>query len=196
MRAVATAAGALALVLAVLLVASAASASTPRAPAPAAARTAFGHFLRQLYGPVRGYWTCPHQDVPSAIDDCLGEVRAEGRWHQVGAEATNRQGEIDFGRVFAWTWTRHWSPYSRHFILRSREPQVPGVISVNSNAFDWGFLAQGLGHLTDGGHATRYGYDGAQGGWSRFYTFRCSRKGELITCRNSLGDAMRYRPKG
>jgi hypothetical protein len=194
MRAVATAAGVLALV--VLLAAAGAAASTPSAPSPAAAKTAFGHFLHQLYGPVHGYWTCPHEDVPSAIDDCLGEVRAGGQWHQVAAEASNHGGEIDFGRVFGWTWTRHWWPYSRHFILRSREPQVPGVISVNSNAFDWGFLAQGLAHLKDGGHTTRYGYDGPQGGWSRFYTFHCARQGTLITCRNSLGDAMRYRPAG
>ena len=194
MRAFAAAAGAFA--LGVVLVAPGASAAPPRAPSPAAAKTAFGHFLHQLYGSVDGYWTCPHQDPSSTSDDCLGEVRVGHRWHQVGAEATNDQGEIAFGRVFAWTWTRHWWPYSRHFILRSREPQVPGVISVNSDAFDWGFLAQGVAHLKEGGHATRYGYDGAQGGWSRFYTFHCSRRGTLITCRNSLGDAMRYRPKG
>lgn len=73
---------------------------------------------------------------------------------------------------------------------------MPGVVSVDSNAFDWGFLALGLAHLKDGGHTTRFGYDGDEAGWPRFYTFRCSRTGGLITCRNSLGDAMRYRPAG
>ena len=194
MRAVATAA--CVLVLTVVLVASEASAAPPRAPSPAAAKAAFGHFLHQLYGGVHGYWTCPRQDFRRRGDDCLGEVHAGRQWHQVGAEATNDQGEVAFGRVFAWTWTRHWWPYSRHFILRSREPQVPGVVSVNSNAFDWGFLAQGLVHLKDGGHTTRFGYDGGQAGWSRFYVFHCSRTSRLITCRNSLDDAMRYRPGG
>jgi hypothetical protein len=35
----------------------------------------------------------------------------------------------------------------------------------------------------------------AAAGFHRFYLFRCSRHGRLITCRNALGDAMRYRPR-
>ena len=194
MRAVATAA--CVLVLTVVLVASEASAAPPRAPSPAAAKAAFGHFLHQLYGGVHGYWTCPRQDFRRRGDDCLGEVHAGRQWHQVGAEATNDQGEVAFGRVFAWTWTRHWWPYSRHFILRSQEPQVPGVVSVNSNAYDWGWLAMGARRVK-AGHTRRVdAADGDTSGFLRFFNFTCSRRGSLITCRNALGDVMRYRPNG
>lgn len=53
-------------------------------------------------------------------------------------------------RVSAVTWTRQWSPYSRHFILRSGEPQVPGVVSVNSPAYDWGWIAGGTKTVKEG----------------------------------------------
>ncbi len=38
------------------------------------------------------------------------------------------------------------------------------------------------------------GYDGNDSGMTRFVIFTCSRRAGLITCRNALGDAMRYRP--
>ena len=189
MRAVATAAGVL--VLAVVLVAPGASAAPPRAPSPAAAKTAFGHLLHQLYGEIDGYWTCPYQYPPGPSDSCLGEVHAGRLWHEVGADAKSNNGQVVFDGLYAQTWTRHWWPYSHHWVA-----PVPGVASVNSNAYGWGFVASGVAHLKDGGHTKLLGYDGDQAGLLRFYLFHCSRTGGLITCRNSLGDAMRYRPAG
>jgi hypothetical protein len=185
MRAVATAAGVFAFVLA----APGASASHPHAPSPATAKAAFGHLLHRLYGRIHGYWTCPYQYPPSPSDFCLGEVHAGRQWHEVGADARNNHGEIVFDGLFAQTWTRHWWPYSHHWVAPS-----PGVASVNSSAYGWGFIASGLVHLKDGAHTKLLGYDGDQAGLLRFYLFNCSRKGKLITCRNRLGDAMRYRP--
>ena len=168
-----------------------ASASPTRAPSPKAAKAAFGNFLRQLYGTVHGYWTCPYEHPPAALDECLGEVRAEGLWHQVGADVSSRFGEINFDHVFGQTWRRRWSPYSRRWIAGG----PPGVASVNTTAYGWGFLASGAAELKkDGAHAKFLGYDGATAGFRRFYLFRCTRRAGVVTCRNALGDAMRYRP--
>lgn len=126
--------------------------------------------------------------------DCLAEVHTGRRWHQVSASATRSNGEVWIDRVSGETWTRHWSPYSRHYILRSQEPQVPGVVSVNGSAYDWGWLASAASTVKDGQARLIDGYDGNDSGMTRFFIFTCSRRKELITCRNALGDAMRYRP--
>jgi hypothetical protein len=70
---------------------------------------------------------------------------------------------------------------------------VPGVVSVNSPAYDWGWLAICAGGLK--GRSGRCGaVDGYNGpGLGRFFTFTCSGRG-VVTCVNGLGDAMRYRP--
>jgi hypothetical protein len=102
----------------------------------------------------------------------------------------SRFGEIDFNHVFAQTWRRRWSRYSHRWIAGG----PPGVASVNTNAYGWSFLASGAAHLKDGARARILGYDGYTAGFHHFYLFRCARKGRLITCRNALGDAMRYRP--
>jgi hypothetical protein len=173
------------------LLASRAAASPARAPSPAAAKKAFGRLLHQLYGPGRGYWTCPAPAVEGR-SDCFGEVHSGHQWHQVSASARRSYGTISMDGVFAQTWIRHWWPYARHWIAGG----PPGVASVNSSAYGWGFLASGAAELKDGRQAKILGYDGDSAGLRRFYLFRCSRKGGLITCRNALGDAMRYRPEG
>ena len=72
---------------------------------------------------------------------------------------------------------------------------MPGDVSVNSPAYDWGWLALGAERLKAGQSRRVGAYDGFVGkGVSRFYTFSCARDGGLITCRKALGDAMRYRP--
>lgn len=178
------------------LVASGASASAARAPSPVAATTALEHLLHQRYGNVSGYWTCPAAQRVLGRIECLAEVRADRLWHQVSAIARLRNGRVVFRGLFGYAWTRHWWPFSRHFILRSQEPQVPGVVSVNSNAYDWGWLAMGARRVKAGHTARVDGADGGTNGFLRFFIFTCSRRGSLITCRNALGDVMRYRPKG
>ncbi len=170
--------------------------SAPKGLTPQAATAAFGHLLRQFYGSVHGYWTCPARASFNGNVDCMGEVEAGGEWHMVSARAYRYHGIVDFHLPRAVTWTRRWSPYSRHFILRSREPQAPGVVSANSPAYDWGWLALRADDLKDGQRVAADAYDGNAAGFERFYRFTCVRRGGLITCRNALGDAMRYRPHG
>lgn len=174
------------------LTTTSASASPSRAPSPAEGTAAFGRALHQLYGDFRGYWTCFPPAILGRID-CLGEVHTGRRWHQVSASATRSNGVVWIGRVSGETWTRRWSPYSRHYIRRSHE-QVPGVASVNSPAYDWGWLALGAKRLDDGQTRRVDAYDGNDNGMTHFVIFTCSRRAGLITCRNALGDAMRYRP--
>lgn len=110
--------------------------------------------------------------------------------------ARARNGVIAFETLTnrsAQSWVRHWWPYSRHFILRSHE-QVPGVVSVNSPAYDWGWLATCAREVRPGRTSRCNAYDGNSTGLSRFYTFTCARHGHVVTCKNRLGDAMRYRP--
>ena len=169
-----------------------------RAPSPVRATAAFGRLLHQIYGGAHGYWTCPPPAIPSpAIPgrvDCLAEVRTGRRWHQVSMSAIVRNRVIVFTTLTndaATSWVRHWSPYSRRFI---HEPQVPGVVSVNSPAYDWGWLAGLAGGLKPGQTRRLSALDGDVIGWERFDIFTCSARAGLITCRNALGDAMRYRP--
>lgn len=169
-------------------------ASASHAPTSAAASAAFGRLLHQRYGDVHGFWTCPIAgDVIGARTSCLAEVRAGQTWHQTSALAGLRSGHVVISQIVDTAWVRHWWPYSRHFILRSHEPLVPGVISVNSPAYDWGFLAQCAG--SGSGHPYRCdAYDGNGTGLFRFFLFTCSGSRDLVTCTNRLGDSMRYRP--
>ncbi|HLX31898.1 MAG TPA: hypothetical protein VKR79_03905 [Gaiellaceae bacterium] len=189
----------LGVVIAVGLALLPAAAAGSVAKEPHTATAAFGALLRQLYGNVHGYWTCPAAQSFDGNSDCLGEVEAGGEWHQFSARAHRYHGIFDFHLPQAVTWTRHWSQFSRHYILRSGE-DAPGVVSVNSPAYDWGWLANcaaQVGGGTRAGHPRVCGaFDGNSAGLSRFYSFTCARSGGLITCRNALGDAMRYRPHG
>lgn len=169
------------------------SASTTRAPSPAEATLAFGRALHQLYGRFDGYWTCPGPAVLGRID-CLAEVRSGRQWHQVSAAASRGHRVVWINRVSAQTWKRRWSPYSRHYILRSAERQVPGVVSVNGPAYDWGWLAAQAERVKAGQTRKAGALDGDSTGLTRFYSFTCSRRYGLTTCRNAFGDAMRYRP--
>jgi hypothetical protein len=169
-------------------------ASRRTAPLPAAATAAFGRWLHARYGDMHGYWTCPRAQTVNSRIDCLAEVQAGPMWRQTSASARVRGGRIVFSSVSDSAWLRHWWPYSRRFIIRSHE-DVPGLISVNSPAYDWGWIAQGA-YGTKPGHPLRVdGYDGNGAGLFRFFAFTCTAHDGLITCANALGDAMRYRPR-
>jgi len=178
----------------VTLLSPIASASPVRAPTPAAATAAFEHWLHERYGSITGYWTCPRAQIITGRIDCLAEVRAGRTWHQTSASERLLGGRITFSHVDDVAWIRHWWPYSRRFIIRSHE-DVPGVIAVNSPAYDWGFLAQEIHGLAPGHTIRADAYDGYGAGWFRFYLFTCAARTELITCTNKLGDVMRYRPQ-
>jgi hypothetical protein len=166
--------------------------SAARAPAPAAATAAFGRLLHARFGPVKGFWTCPRRQTIDARIDCLGEVHVGREWHQTSASARRRGDRVTFFRVHDAVWVRHWWPFSHWFIARSHE-DVPGVVSVNSPAYDWGFLVTEVRGLHPGQHARADAYDGYGADWWTFYLFSCTAQNGTIVCVNELGDAMRYR---
>ncbi len=182
----------LAVTLAIALLAGGCTAAA-HIPPPAAATAAFGRLLHQRYGDIHGFWTCPAgQTLGKSRIGCLAEVQAGETWHMTSATASVRDGHVAFSQITDNAWIRHWWPYSRQFILRSREPQVPGVISVNSPAYDWGFLLTAC----DSSRPTRRcdAYDGDGNGLFQFFLFTCSGSRDLVTCTNKLGDSVRYRP--
>jgi len=163
-------------------------------PTSDAATQAFGRWLHGRYGSLKGYWTCPTAQRHENRIDCLAEVHVAKTRHLTAATATLSGAHVIFSRVRDTAWVRHWSPYSRHYLIGPESFNVPGTASENSPAFDWAFIAQGAA-----GGWQRYrtfhvdGYDGYAKGWSRFFNFACSRHRSVLLCANSFGDAMRYK---
>jgi hypothetical protein len=186
---------ALAFVAVLLFVTSASAGATTTVKVPSSKATAaFGRLLHHRDGSsLHGYWTCPRGQADNNSILCLGEVRSGRIWHQLGTVAKWSGSTVVFSRFSGTKWARQWWPYSRHFILRSNEGQVPGVVSVNSPAYDWGFLAQCAAGVQKGHTGSCQALDVDANGWLRFYRFNCSRPRGLVTCANSLGDVMRYR---
>lgn len=186
-------------VLALLVAATATGAVANAKPlTPTLATKTFGDLLHQVYGPLHGYWTCPRAQAYSGSYDCLGEVDADGRWHQYGARAERHHGIVDFHLPYAVTWKRRWSGFSsRYTRRRGAAAMAPGTASVNGPAYDWAWLAGCAHEIRTGQTRSCDAYDGQGGGWSKFFQYHCERETlNLVTCRNSLGDAMRYRPHG
>ena len=164
-------------------------------PSPAAATRAFGRWLQHRYVRPVGYWTCPRAQAFENRAACAAEVRVGKRWHFVDASARLRGGRVAISRVDEVVWTRRWSTYVRRSLPGA---DTPGKASVNGRAYDWRWLAAGAydGWRRGRRTFTANAYDGYWRGLGRFYLFRCAVRGGLITCRNALGDAMRYRPRG
>ena len=163
-------------------------------PSPATATRAFGHWIEKRYAGARGYWTCPAGQVFGRDADCWAEIRVGRRRHLVTATASVSGGRVVFSRAHDQTWVRRWSKYSRRPIAGFG---TPGEASVNSPAFDWAFLAAGAyGKWKDGRRSFRVNsHDGDGTGLGKFFIFGCAARGDLVTCRNAFGDAMRYRPR-
>jgi hypothetical protein len=103
-----------------------------------------------------------------------------------------RRGPVAFHHPFTRTWTRRWSRYAP-------PPQgiSPGLISVNADGFDWRWLLLGVDYECRQKHratCTAGALDGAFNGYPVMFDFRCHDRGQLIACRNALGDAVRWRP--
>jgi hypothetical protein len=110
------------------------------------------------------------------------------RYLQIWAMAS-RGPTVTFKQVGGGRWTRHWTKYEG--------PAVePGLISVNAQAYDWRWLLLGVGYECRQKHrdaCSAGALDGQWGGYPLFENFRCGVDGRTITCRNTLGDAMRWR---
>jgi len=162
-------------------------------PSPAAATRAFGHWLQKRYVAPKGYWTCPADQRFDNRADCTAEVRVGQKHHFVEATGRLSRGRVVFSRVHDEAWVRRWSRYSHRPIAGF---DTPGKASVNSPAFDWAFLAQGLQRPAESRTSFRVNsHDGYSAGLGKFFIFRCVVRGDLATCRNAFGDAMRYKPR-
>jgi hypothetical protein len=162
-------------------------------PSPATATRAFGRWLEQRYGAPRGYWTCPPAQVVRSRAFCAAEFRVGERRHFVDATARLSGGRVVISKVDETAWVRRWSRYLRRSLPGAR---TPGKASVNGGGYDWPWLAAGAYDGWKRGRASFVvnAYDGYSTGLRRFYVFRCVVRGDLVTCRNAFGDAMRYRP--
>jgi hypothetical protein len=126
--------------------------------------------------------------------DCLAEFRVGKKWHLVGASARLSGRRVVISNADDTAWIRRWSRWT-HRALPGADS--PGTSSVNGPAFDWRWLAGGAydGWRRGRKSFTVNAYDGYSTGLHRFFDFRCVVRGELVTCRNAFGDAMRYRPR-
>ena len=64
-------------------------------------------------------------------------------------------------------------------------------------AYDWRWLLLGVDYFCRQKHrdsCSAGALDGEWNGYPLFFTFRCNVDGKLITCRNELGDAVRWLP--
>ena len=174
------------------LLLSAAAAAGP--PSSAAATRAFGRWLQHRYVRPAGYWTCPRAQTVGSRADCAAEFRVGQTWHFVDATARLSAGRVVIRKADEVVWVRRWSKWT-HRSLPGAE--TPGKASVNGRAYDWRWLAAGVydGWRRGRRSFTANAYDGYWLGLGRFYLFRCVVRGDLVTCRNALGDAMRYRPR-
>jgi hypothetical protein len=159
------------------------------------ATRAFGRVIHDRYGAIHGYWTCPRGQQYGSEISCLAEFRVAERWYSISATAHTSSAPISFARIQAESWRRSWSAYSSRFL---RGFDTPGTASVNSPYEDWAFIGAGAyynwkKHVTEG---TVNGYDGQGLGYGRFTLFRCHAAPALVTCTNSFGDSIRYRPRG
>jgi tricorn protease-like protein len=148
--------------------------------------------LHTRYGPVRGYWTCPPQQVVGNDSECYAEVHRGRTYRSVQATARLRGKRVVLAHVTSYLWVRKWSPYTTTGLRGAG-----GRATVNSPAYDWDWVSQQLegpwSRHSSSFHA--FGYDGDAGGLTRFYDFACHvARTHLVTCANRLGDAIRYRP--
>jgi len=187
-----------ALTLAVSALASAPAARPMQAHASSnMAGKAFVHWLAKRHPGFKGPSVCPSSHQARQANGgivCLAEMHKGKRCIQVWATAS-LQAKVVFRHVSTSAWRRRWSKYSRtHPKLYS-----PGKVSVNGWGDDWRWLVLGADALCRQKHrdsCTAWGLDGQWFGYDLFFKFHCHTHGQLIVCRNKIGDAMRWRPNG
>ena len=157
---------------------------------------AFVLLLAQRHPGFSGPSRCPSKLAARAVETppCVAEIHKGKKYVEVRAYATAPpNGEITFKHVLTGSWKRHWSKYAP-------PPQSvsPGLISVNGNgSYDWRWLLLGVDAFCRQKHKSSCSAGAIDGQWSGyplFFSFNCHVDGKVITCRNKLGDAIRWRP--
>jgi hypothetical protein len=175
---------------------------------PTTARQAMSQKLANRFGNefvnATAVWVkCPKQEILNFSGNrfaiCMAEFgRNRSRHLIVGRVDETLQAYVDYTR----RWNRHFRPCPRRFLRRLN---VRGSLSANDNncggtalmAADVAYwLSRGKFHR----HEAVYAHGTNRVGFEQWARFPCKRKnfGQRIsvTCRNSLGDAFRYRVRG
>ncbi len=125
---------------------------------------------------------------------CLAEFRVGRTHHLTSAVVSDGGNALMVTSSHDRHWLRRWSNYSHRRIAGFN---TPGSAAVNSPAYDWAFAAAGIYAQGFQQRRTTFSvgaYDGDRSGWMRFFRFYCRVNGQLASCHNAFGDAIRYRP--
>ena len=99
-----------------------------------------------------------------------------------------------FTRLRSQAWTRRWTRLSPSIV---HDFGARGTASANSPVYDWAFLL-GFADSAFRGQklpASSIVFDGNSSGFPRaMFRFHCTLADRTVTCRNALGDALRYLP--
>lgn len=159
---------------------------------------AFVRWLDRHHPGFRGHSVCPSEGAARQPErpPCVAELHNGTNYVEVWA-MPSLESPVVFHHISTGSWTRRWSKYSRPPQRISR-----GLISVNATGFDWRWLVLGVDYECRRKHretCTASALDGQFGGYPLydvFFDFRCQTRGRLISCRNKLGDALRWLPQG
>ena len=157
--------------------------------------SAFVRLLEEDHPGFSGASRCPSEQAAQQAEPqrCVAEIHRGKEYVQVWVQPTLQDDKVRLKDLATESWTRRWSKVSR-------PPQhiSPGLISVNgTGSYDWRWLLLGVDYACRQKHQASCTADAHEGQWSGyplFFTFHCNVEGPLITCRNKLGDAVRWRP--
>ncbi|HEY8792509.1 MAG TPA: hypothetical protein VIL96_06485 [Gaiellaceae bacterium] len=174
-----------------LLIALLASCGAGVAPAAGADATAsFRALTKARYGDQPGFWRCAPVNYSKRELQCWAEIHRGTRYRRISAMATAPPAAPHFSRIRSRSWTRRWTRVSTSIV---HDFGARGTAYANSPVYDWGFL---LGFAdSDKLPASYLVFDGNSSGFPpTMFRFHCALSGRTITCRNALGDGLRYVP--
>ena len=158
------------------------------------ATASFRALIDARYGAQPGFWRCAPVNYSQRELQCWAEIHRGARYRRISATATAPPSAPRFTNVRSQTWTRKWTRVSASIV---HEFGARGTASANGSGYDWAFLL-GFADSAFRGHklpASSIVFDGNSSGFPRaLFRFHCTLADRTVTCRNALGDALRYLP--
>ena len=146
------------------------------------------------YGTQPGFWRCAPVNYSQRELQCWAEMHRGARYRRVSAMATAPPSAPRFTKLRSQAWTRRWTRLSPSIV---HDFGARGTASANGPAYDWAFLL-GFADSAFRGHklpASSIVFDGDSSGFPRaMFRFHCALADRTVTCRNALGDSLRYVP--
>ena len=157
------------------------------------AKASFRALTNSRYGVQPGFWRCAPVNYSKRELQCWAEIHRGARYRMISAMAAPPSAPR-FTSVRSQTWTRRWTRLSASIV---HEFGARGTASANGSGYDWAFLL-GFADSAFRGQklpASSIVFDGNSSGFpGAMFRFHCTRADRAVTCRNSLGDALRYLP--